>query len=240
MDLLKILAKIAKGEALTDEEKKFAGDYRPDEAGRIPKERLDQEISKRKAAEDQATELNGKLAELQAKLEEAQNAGLSEADKAKAEAARQMKALQDKLAAATKEKEEAAKKAADLEFSIAVKGIAGKHHFTDADYLGYRLQSAGVKLDDENAVASFMKELEKASPALFTSDVKPGAGTGGAGANAAGQAATAKQRLLELGQKAELSGREVAEVIALQNQVRAGGNGTGQQANQQSAAGGQQ
>jgi len=223
MDLLKILSKIAKGEALTDEEKKFAGEYRPDDTGRIPKERLDQEIAKRKAAEDQLTDLNGKYAELQAKWDEQQNAGLSEAEKAKAESARQLKSLQDKLAAETKAREEAVRKAADLEFSVGVKEIAGKHNFTDAEYLGYRLQSAGIKLDDANGVASFMKELEKTAPGLFRSSAKPGAGTGGADQSGnAGQAASANLRLQELGKKTELSSREVAEFIALQEQAANG------------------
>lgn len=218
MDLQKILAKIAKGEALSDDEKKFVGEYKTDES-RIPKERLDQEISKRKAADEKAAELEGRLAELQKKVEELETSGMSEAEKAKAAAAKELKTLQEQLAKANKEKDETAKKAAELEFSVAVKNIADKHNFTDADYLGYKLQGAGVKLDDETAVGNFMKELEKTAPILFKSSAKPGAGTGGAGGGSA--QSSASQRLEELGKKADLSSREVAEVIALQAQVKA-------------------
>jgi hypothetical protein len=220
MTIAEILAKIAKGEALTDEEKKFALEYKEptDDGTKIPKARLDQEIAKRKAAEEQTAQLNTQITELQEKLDKLETSGLTEAEKAKTEAAKQLKNLQAQVEKLTKERDEAAKKAADMEFSSGVRELAAKHNFVDADYLGYKLQAAGLKLDDENGIATFMKGLEKESPSMFRSQAKPGAGTqqdqGQGGANA-----TAKQRLEELNKKTELNSKELAEFIALQAEV---------------------
>ncbi len=223
MNIIDILAKIAKGESLTDAEKKFAAEYKEPEGGegRIPKERLDQEISKRKAAEDQVAQLTSKVDELTGKVEELTTSGMSEADKAKAEAAKQLKTLQAQVEKLTKERDEAAKKAADMEFSGGVRDLAAKHNFVDAEYLGYKLQAAGIKLDDAAGVAAFMKGLEKDSPNMFKSSAKPGGGTSTDGNGDAGRN-NAQMRLDELGKKTELSSREVAEVIELQAQIKAG------------------
>ena len=225
MDIKTILAKIAKGEELTDEEKKFAGEYKgTDNDNRIPKSRLDEEIAKRNAAETKSSEFEKKIAELTEKLEAMQSAGMTEAEKAKAEAAKQLKSLTAQVAALTKERDEAAKKAADMEFSNSVHAIAEKHKFLDADYLGYKLKAAGLALDDEEKVTGFMGNLAKESPNLFRSEVKSGAGTG-TGGSAAGAGSTGKARLDELNKKSELSSREVAEVIQLTEQIKNEKNG---------------
>lgn len=97
MSIAEILAKVAKGETLTDAEKQFAAGYKPaagdeetgETGGRIPKARLDAEIAKRKEADSKVAELNSKLDELNSKLEELESAGMSEAEKAKKEAEKQ-------------------------------------------------------------------------------------------------------------------------------------------------------
>ena len=91
MKLKEILAKVAKGEALTEDEKKFLAEYQePDDGGtgdggRIPKARLDKEIEKRKQAEAKTDELTTQLEDLKSKLEDLENADMSEAEKAKKE-----------------------------------------------------------------------------------------------------------------------------------------------------------
>jgi vacuolar-type H+-ATPase subunit I/STV1 len=240
MKIQEILAKIAKGEALTDDEKKFLAEYKEPEGGegRIPKERLDQEIAKRKEAEAAKAELDKKIAELTEQVEQMKTSGMSEAEKAKAEAEKQLKTLHDQVAKLTKERDDAAAKAADMEFGAGVRALADKHKFVDPDYLGYKIKAAGVKLDDADGVSGLIKALEKDSPNMFRSDAKPGSGTQGAGAGGAGGGGDAKARLDELNKKLELSSREVAEVIALQAQVKAGGNAGGGTDGATGAAGG--
>lgn len=48
-----------------------------------------------------------------------------------------------------------------MEFSGKVRDLAAKHNFADAEYLGYKLKAGAVQLDNENAVATFMRGLEK-------------------------------------------------------------------------------
>lgn len=241
MNISDILAKIAKGEKLAEAEIKFAGEYKvPEgeggESGRIPKERLDQEIAKRKAAEEQVTQLNQQIADLSAKVDDLQTSGMSEAEKAKAESAKQIKNLQIQVDKLTKERDDAAKKAADMEFNGGVRDLAAKYNFVDADYLGYKLQTAGIKLDDATGVATFMKGLEKDSPGMFRSSAKPGAGTQ-PDAGGSASSSNAKMRLEELGRKTELSSREVAEVIALQEQLASGRNANNSDSANANAAG---
>ena len=95
MKIEEILAKVAKGETLTEAEKQFAAEYKPgagdagggdDNSARIPKARLDAEIAKRKEAEAKNAELATKVDDLTSKVEELETAGMSEAEKAKKEA----------------------------------------------------------------------------------------------------------------------------------------------------------
>ena len=229
MKIEEVLAKVAKGETLTEEEKRFVADYKPaagdgggDESGaaRIPKARLDAEIAKRKEADAKVAELTSKLEELTSKVEELETAGMSEAEKAKKEAEKASAKQAAELARITKERDEAVKKAAEMEFAGKVQQLASKHGFADPDYLAFKIRSGDVKLDDEGAVATFMRGLEKAAPGMFRSTAKPGAGTTADGAPQA-QTSAAKKRLEELSSKKELTNREVAEVIELQGKVKA-------------------
>lgn len=236
MKIEEILAKVAKGETLTDAEKQFVADYKPgaadtgpeENAARIPKARLDAEIAKRKEAEDKNAELAAKLEDLTSKVEELETAGMNEAEKAKKEAEKASAKQAAQLAQLTKERDEAVKKAAEMEFNGKVQALAARHNFTDPDYLAFKLRAGAVKLDDDGAVATFMKGLEKAAPGMFKSTAKPGAGTTANGTQTA-QPSAAKKRLDELNSKKELTNREVAEVIELQGKVKAEAaqNGTG-------------
>ena len=226
MKLKEILAKVAKGEALTEDEKKFLAEYQePDDGGtgdggRIPKARLDKEIEKRKQAEAKTDELTTQLEDLKSKLEDLENADMSEAEKAKKQAEKDLAKLQKQVADLTKERDEAVSKSSALERSGKVRDLATKHHFTDADYLGFRLQQDEIDLNDDAAVSAFMKGLEKSAPTLFKSTAKPGTGTGTEG-HGAPEPSAAKKRLEELNKKTELSSREIVEVAELAEKVKA-------------------
>ena len=221
MKLEELLAKIAKGEKLTDEEKEFIKNYKEPEPdpNRIPKSRLDEEIAKRKEAESRGDELQAKLSELEAKVEELNTKGLSEAEKAKRESAKTLKTLQEQVAALTKERDESKAKADAMEYRGKVTELAKSRRFTDIDYLEYKLQSAKVNLDDQTAVAGFFGELEKSAPHLFESTAKAGSGSSD---NKGSSGASAYQaRMDELLSKQSLSSRETAEVIELQSRIEA-------------------
>ncbi|MBO4620360.1 MAG: hypothetical protein J5654_09655 [Victivallales bacterium] len=230
MKLEELLAKIANGEKLTDEEKEFIKNYKEPEPdpNRIPKSRLDEEIAKRKEAESRGDELQAKLSELEAKVEELNTKGMSEAEKAKRESAKTLKALQEQVAALTKERDESKAKADAMEYRGKVTELAKSRRFTDIDYLEYKLQSAKVNLDDQTAVAGFFGELEKSAPHLFESAAKAGSGSSD---NKGGSGASAYQsRIDELLAKPSLSTRESQEVIDLQTKIEAeksGGSASG-------------
>lgn len=222
MKIAEILAKIVKGENLTDEEKKFLAEYKEPEPdpNRIPKERLDEEIAKRKASEAKEGELQTKLSELESKVEELTTKGMSEAEKAKRESAKTLKTLQDQVAALTKERDESKAKAEEMEFRGKVAELANAHRFTDADYLGWKLKSGKINLEDATAVSGFFAELEKSAPALFQSEAKGGAGTGGENSGSNGGNAY-QSRIDELLKKPSLTMRESQEVIELQGKIAA-------------------
>jgi DNA repair exonuclease SbcCD ATPase subunit len=104
MKLKDILAKVKKGEALTDEEKTFLDSYDPDEAlsSAATAARRKAEADAAKAAADlKATQ--DKLAEMQAQLEEAGSKGKTESQK-----------LQEQVAKLTKQFEQASTEKAQL------------------------------------------------------------------------------------------------------------------------------
>lgn len=222
MNLKEILKKVAEGKDLTAEEKAFLASYDPDNTdGRIPKSRLDDEIAKRKAEKERADKLNADLAALQEKVEELEDAGKSDADKAKAAYNRELVKLQEQVADLTRERDEAKTNFEKSERTAKIATLAGKHNFSDPDYLDYLAASHNIDLNDEIAAAGFMKELGKNSPHLFKSTAKPGGGTNSGGKN---DTSDAQKRIEELLKKPELSSRESAEVIKLQQSIETEGN----------------
>lgn len=230
MNLKDLLAKIDKGEKLTDEERTFLAGLEKQDApaeeeskggaeNRIPKARLDAEIGKRKEAETAMESLKTQLEELTGKLQALEDKDLTEQEKLKKESERQAAKQAAELAKATKERDEALARIADFEFKNRISDIAEKHGFIDPEYLGYRLKQGKIELDKDDSIADFIAELEKAQPALFKSSVRAGGGT--ASGNVAGaQGVQSNQRYEELQGKKELSQREVAEFIALQSQKK--------------------
>lgn len=96
MNIKELLAKVARGEALTDEEKTALAAYDPDKAANGAA------AAARKAAEKERDTLKAQLEELQTKLDEAGNAGKSEVEQLKAQVAKLTKAVETAQQAATK------------------------------------------------------------------------------------------------------------------------------------------
>lgn len=216
MNLKDILKKVAEGKELAADEKAFLESYDPDTAdGRIPKARLDQEIAKFKAEKDRADKLDSELADMREKLEELENSGKSAEEKAKAAAEKELAKLQRQVEALSKERDEAKANFEKSERTAKIAALAQKHSFSNAEYLDFLAASKKLDLNDEAAASDFMKELGKTSPELFKSAAKPGGGTIPAGKDSSG----AKQRIDELMKKPELSTRESAEIIKLQQQI---------------------
>lgn len=216
MNITEILKKVAKGEELTEAEKKFAEEWKDD---KIPKDRLDAEIEKRKEAERKLEEQQAKVTELTERVETLEGGNLSEVEKVKKEAEKLQKQLSEQLKKATEERDRANSELAASLRKTAIGEIAAKHKFTNADYLDYLLKGKEVKIDDEAAVSAFMGELVKNSPELFQSDARSGGGTGAG----TGDAISAKQaRIEELMKKETLTTAESNEVIGLQLEINKG------------------
>lgn len=220
MKIKDILKKVTDGKELSDEEKEFLAEYDPEkDENRIPKSRLDQESAKARTEKERADGLQTQLDELQTRYEELENAGKTEAEKATAANAKALSALQKQVNELTKERDEAKASLAKSERTSAIGKIAGKHNFSDPDYLDYLANSKEIDLNDESAVAGFMKELGNSRPELFKSSAKSGGGTSGGGkADVTGHEA----RLKELLGKDELTTREANEVIELQGKIDSG------------------
>lgn len=176
MDILGVLAKLLKGEKLTEEESKFAESWKPEE-GRIPKSRLDEESGKRKAAETERDTLKTQIEELQAKLESLEDSGKSEIEKAQKELRKQLEKAQKSLEAVTAERDQFKGDLDKAQRSGKIAEIARKYRFKDVDYLDYLAGKSELDLADDDAVAKFASELEKSTPAMFESSAKPGGGT---------------------------------------------------------------
>ena len=80
MNLTDVLKKVAQNVELSQAEKEFLDNYRPEG---IPKSRLDAEIAKRKDAENRNQELAVAMDELKSKVESLENRDLSETEKLK-------------------------------------------------------------------------------------------------------------------------------------------------------------
>lgn len=240
MKLKEILAKVLKGESLTDEEKKFIEAYEeqpggnPGEPGqqRIPKARLDEEIQKRREAEEKLDAQTAKLQELADKVEQLESSKMSAEEKAQRDAKRELDKRDAQIATLTKERDEARQGAENLRFQGQVSDLARKHRFHDTDYLAWLLKKSEVKMDDEKALDAFLADLRKSSPEHFESSVRGGSGiqrdpSGGASGD------NAEESIRKLLAKPELTQSELAEVVRLHsgNAAQPGGatpqNGAG-------------
>lgn len=176
MKIKDVLAKVAKGEALTDAEKDFLSKYEE------PK--LDN--SANAALKAKIAELETERGSLQAKLEEADGKDKTETEKLQAAVDK----ANAKIAALEKERDTVKAEKAEIERDNSIRAIASEHRFKSFDFLKFNLGNAKVDLADKDAIKAHMEQLRKDSPEFFTADVnKGGAGssTGAAGGSGVDQ-----------------------------------------------------
>lgn len=186
MNIKAILAKLDKGEALTDEEKTFLKNFDPDTVAAAARKKAEGEA---KAAADKAAEMEAKLTELQEKID---NAGKSEAEKAKVEQAKIAKKLADYEARV----ETLAREKGEIVRGHKLAGIAGKLKFVDGvdrDLITGMLKAKfgtlkDEQLDDEKEVESVLKGFRESNKALLIDDSGHGSGQKRDGSNPAGGA----------------------------------------------------
>ncbi len=174
MELKDILAKIAKGDALTDEEKKFAGEFNLQTL-------LDSAASSaRKKAEAETKAAKDALAKAQADFDAYREA--NDPDKGKTELAR-LNARLEKLEAARKAAED---KASALERTARIRTLAKEAGVNPAkgvdsktiDLLVDHLM-AEVDLDDADAVKAAFDGFKSANAGLIAANTVGGAGAKG-------------------------------------------------------------
>ncbi len=207
MKITDILKKVSKGEELSEAEKTFLDEYKEPE-DRIPKSRLDEEISKRKKAEETQQELTEQLDTLKAKVDELETQGLSEAEKEKKELKDQMSKIQKDLDKITQEKESASSELEKLKFSQSVSELAnGKEfRFKNTRYLEHLIKDKELDLSDKDAVQGFMKELQESEPDLFVSVSSDGGGGSPASGGGGGDRTEKYEKAKESGDVADMIG----------------------------------
>lgn len=172
MKITDILAKAAKGEALTDEEKEFAGRYSPqgdiDAAAKAA----------RKKAEAERDDLKTKLEEANSKLEDAEGKAGGNND-AIAKLTKKLEAMEAKSKAA--EEALAAKTRTDNLRGIAAKnGIkAAKGIATESLDILFGNAFKDVDLDDEDAVKAAVESFKSANGGMIDAGTIGGAGAKG-------------------------------------------------------------
>lgn len=176
MKIKELIGKVLSGAELSPEELKHLQDYNePENDNRIPKARLDQEISRKK-------ELESKVSELNAQIEELRNIDLSDNEKNR----KVIENLNKRVAALSEERDRIESEKQSIQFRNQVISTAGAHNFSDNDYLEFLLKRDQVDLGDEEMVSGFMESLKAASPQLFKTEVNPGGAGSSFGTEASG------------------------------------------------------
>jgi len=174
MKLTEILAKVAKGETLTDEEMAFAGAYNPqtdiDAAAASARKRADAEA---KAAKEALAKLQGEFDDFRSANDPARNQG---------ETAKLLARI-EKLEAAKKAAEDA--KAA-MERTARVRALAKEAGITaakgvDASTIDLLVDNlmGGIDIDDADAVKSAFDAFKGRNAGLIAADTMGGAGQRG-------------------------------------------------------------
>lgn len=184
MNIKALLAKLLKGEALTDEEKSTLAAHDPDTVAAAARKKAEAEA---KAAADKAAEMEAKLTELQEKID---NAGKTEAEKAKVEQAKIAKKLADYEAKV----ETLAKEKAEIVRGHKLEKITGNLKFVDGvdkDLIGEVLKAKlgtlkDEELDDAKAVEPVLKAFRESNKALLIDESGHGSGQKRDGSNPAG------------------------------------------------------
>lgn len=180
MSIKDILAKCARGEALTDAEKSDLAAYDPDKAAN------DAAAAARRKAEQEATDAKTALKKLQDEAEASKKAQEDASKATQTEAQRkeaEFKALQAQVAELTKSKAEETAKVNALNRSQSIRdkakaagiGLAPK---TVSEALFYQLMEAtltGIDVSDETAMTAALEKFKTENPGVIAA---PGAGSG--------------------------------------------------------------
>lgn len=175
MNIKELLAKMLKGETLTDEEKAYIASFDPDKSGDA------KAAAARKAAEKERDALKAKLAELETALDEAGSAGKSEVEQLKAQVTKLTKAVE--TAAANVAKAEGEKKA--LVRGTKLDRILGTLKFVDGldaslPRLALERALADLKdedLDSDEAIKPIVEGFTAKNKAILLDQSGGGAGT---------------------------------------------------------------
>lgn len=180
MSIKDLLAKLTKGEAMNDEEKKTLAEFDPDKLA----------AAARKDGEKKAKDMEAKLAELQEQLEAASNVGKSESEKLKAEhekAQKKLAAMESQLNATLAEKAKFIRESKVEKIMGKLKTVPGVDAEIVRMALAHKLQ--GVKdeeLDSDDAVAPILTAFRTANKALILDESGHGSGTKNDGSNRSG------------------------------------------------------
>lgn len=205
MDIKAVLAKVTKGEALTDEEKAELAAYDPEKvsnsAAAAARKKAEQEL---KAAKDRVTELEAEVAEKG-------NEGKTELEKVQKQLEKLNKDLAAKDAALAKAEAERKKGIRDGKISKLMSGLKLMDGVdTDLVRLGLEKSLADLAdedLDSETAVKPLVEGFTTKNKALIVGDAGGGAGTPAKGGAAGGAGSgdpmkmTAEQRQADLKKK---------------------------------------
>jgi hypothetical protein len=174
MNFKDLLAKLLKGDALTDDEKKTLADFDPDAVAAAARKQAEKEAKKQA---DKAAELEASLAELKGRLDDV---GKSEAEKAKAEqdkAAKQLAELKVQVETLSREKGEIIRGHKLAAIAGRLKLVPGVERDLVDGILKAKL--AGLKdeeLDDEKSVDPILKAFREANKALILDESGHGSG----------------------------------------------------------------
>lgn len=180
MTIKEVLAKVRKGETLTDEEKAILDAYDPDKAAN------DAAAAARRKAEQDAADAKAAMKKLQDEADAAKKAQDDAAKANQTEAQRrdaEFKAMQAQVAELTKSKTEAEAKAQAVSRSQAIRdkakaagiGLAPK---TVSETLFFQMLEAtltGIDVSDETALAAALEKFKTENPGVIAA---PGSGSG--------------------------------------------------------------
>lgn len=170
MTYAELMAKLAKGEGLTSEE------YQ--ELGKVtrPTERFNEVSGKKSDLEKQLKDAEDKIAKLEADVTTAKQTVDDELNTRLGE----LSGRNEELTAELTELRAAKQRSDTL---LKVNELSRKNDlgvvFKNPDYLAYRVEKAGIDLNDSAKVTEFLTGIKDNEPEMCTVPVKSGAGTGG-------------------------------------------------------------
>lgn len=208
MKISEILKKMLEGKELTDAEKEAVKAFKDPEDNSGKESELQKQIDTLKQEKDA----------LQSKIDEAENAKLTDQQKLQ----KQIETLNGQVAALTKERDTLKSTNAAMSFDHAVEKLAREHKFTDVDFLKFKIQNAKLDISKADKMTEFMTSLKKDSPKFFEAEVNHGGGGTPPGKeNGGGEGTSGRERLAEIMKKENPSAAELAEAMKLSSEIKA-------------------